>query len=60
MAGDTARVNYAGGQVGTLETRNRGGRTGSYYLPSGYHGRVLPVAVLLHGSEDDGRSGMQL
>ncbi|KAL4434170.1 hypothetical protein ABPG75_000611 [Micractinium tetrahymenae] len=27
---------------------------GSYYLPSGYRGRVLRLAVLLHGSNQDG------
>ena len=45
------------GTLGTLTTRNSSGRTGSYFLPTGYKGRALPLMVAIHGT---GSSGAQM
>jgi phospholipase/carboxylesterase len=42
--------------LGTLKTRNSGGRTGSYYVPAHESGAHLPVLVALHGTGDAGRA----
>jgi len=44
----------AGPVLGTLTTTNSSGRTGSYYLPSGYDQGVKPLLVLYHGTGGSG------
>jgi poly(3-hydroxybutyrate) depolymerase len=41
-------------KAGVLETTNSAGRSGSYFLPSGYEGHPLPVVVAIHGSGSAG------
>jgi phospholipase/carboxylesterase len=38
-----------------IKTTNSVGRSGGYYLPSGYRDRALPLVVVFHGSGGDGR-----
>jgi len=42
------------GTVGTLVTRNSAGRSGAYFLPSGYEAGPLPLLVAIHGSGSSG------
>jgi phospholipase/carboxylesterase len=42
------------GKVGTLQTKNASGRSGAYFLPSGYEGRPLPLLVAIHGTGSNG------
>lgn len=39
---------------GTLQTQNSIGRTGSYYLPSGYNTEPKPMLVVYHGTGGSG------
>jgi predicted esterase len=39
---------------GSLVIRNVAGRSGAFFLPAGYAGRPLPLAVLLHGTGSSG------
>ena len=43
------------GLTGVLATRNSAGRSGAYYLPSGYEGEPRPLLVAIHGTSGDGR-----
>ena len=47
----------ATGTVARLRTANAIGRTGSYFLPSGYERRPLPLLVAIHGT---GGNGVQM
>ncbi len=42
------------GTVGTLVTRNSAGRSGAYFLPSGYDKGALPLLVAIHGTGSSG------
>jgi polyhydroxybutyrate depolymerase len=48
------------GTAGTLRTKNAAGRSGAYYLPSGYKGRALPLLVAIHGTGGNGAGSVQL
>jgi poly(3-hydroxybutyrate) depolymerase len=42
--------------AGTLATTNSSGRTGAYFLPSGFRGQSLPLLVGIHGTGASGSS----
>jgi predicted esterase len=42
------------GFTGRLTTRNSAGRSGAYYLPSGYEAGPRPLLVAIHGTGGDG------
>ena len=44
------------GTAGTLTTKNSAGRSGAYFLPSGYVGRALPLLVAIHGTNGSGEA----
>jgi poly(3-hydroxybutyrate) depolymerase len=46
------------GTAGILATKNSAGRSGAYFLPSGYEGRPLPVLVMLHGTASSGAASV--
>jgi poly(3-hydroxybutyrate) depolymerase len=45
--------------AGTLTTKNSAGRSGAYFLPSGYAGRALPLLVAIHGTNGSGGAMVQ-
>ncbi len=47
------------GTAGTLATKNSAGRSGAYFLPSGYAGRQLPLLVAIHGTNGSGEAMMR-
>ena len=44
------------GTAGTLTTKNSAGRSGAYFLPSGYVGRAPPLLVAIHGTNGSGEA----
>ena len=38
------------GKAGALQTKNDVGRSGAYFLPTGYEGHPLPLLVAIHGT----------
>jgi len=45
---------------GDIGVRNASGRSGSYYLPPGYHQKEVPLVVLMHGSGGSGADMVNL
>ena len=50
LASQTDLDAFLPGTTGTLWTKNSAGRSGAYFLPSGYNGRPLPLLVAIHGT----------
>ena len=50
----------ASSREGTLTATNSVGRTGAFYLPSGYASQRLPMLVAIHGTGGDGRGMVRL
>src|SRR5579864_2307523 len=48
------------GSTGALTTTNSAGRSGAFYLPSGYPQHPLPLLVALHGTGGSGSSMVTL
>ena len=56
LASQTDLAAFLPGTTGTLWTKNSAGRSGAYFLPSGYNGRPLPLLVAIHGTNGSGEA----